>query len=88
VDDAPSTCTTHKVIQGFHDVLVKHQHTFAKSSTDLGFCIILEQDIDTGDAAPICVEDRANIKVITYIFKILCKHTVMTQTRYGKRHRQ
>jgi len=32
---------------------MRHQHTFATSSTDLGFCDILEHDIDTGDSLPI-----------------------------------
>ena len=37
----------------FKDLLLEHQHTFAKDSTDIGFCPLLQHDIDTGDAAPI-----------------------------------
>jgi len=33
--------------------LVDHQHTFAISSADIGFCSILQHDIDTEDAQPI-----------------------------------
>jgi len=41
------------IIPDIHDLLMRHQHTFATSSTDLGFCDILEHDIDTGDSHPI-----------------------------------
>ena len=34
-------------------LLHDHQDTFASSSTDLGFCPLVEHDIDTGDARPI-----------------------------------
>jgi len=34
-------------------LLIQHQNTFAKSSTDIGFCHLLEHDIDTADAASI-----------------------------------
>jgi len=37
----------------FKYLLLEHQHTFAKDSTDIGFCPLLQHDIDTGDAAPI-----------------------------------
>jgi len=37
----------------FKDLLIQHQDTFAKSSTDIGFCNLLQHDIDTADAAPI-----------------------------------
>ena len=37
----------------FRDLLVTHQHVFATSSTDIGFCDLLQHDIDTGDSAPI-----------------------------------
>ena len=33
--------------------LQEHQNTFAKSSDDLGFCSLVEQDINAGDAKPI-----------------------------------
>jgi len=41
------------IIPDIHDLLMRHQHTFATSSTDLGFCDILQHDIDTGDSHPI-----------------------------------
>jgi len=34
-------------------MLIDHQHTFAISSADIGYCSILQHDIDTGDAHPI-----------------------------------
>ena len=34
-------------------MLIDHQHTFATSSADIGFCSILQHDIDTGDDHPI-----------------------------------
>jgi len=37
----------------FRDLLVAHQDVFAKSPNDIGFCNLLEHDIDTADAAPI-----------------------------------
>ena len=33
--------------------MIDHQHTFATSSADTGFCSILQHDIDTRDAQPI-----------------------------------
>jgi len=36
----------------FRDLLVAHQDVFARSPTDIGFCDLLQHDIDTGDAAP------------------------------------
>jgi len=38
---------------GLKQLLIDHQHTFATSSADIGFCSILQHDIDTGDAHPI-----------------------------------
>jgi len=38
---------------GLKQLLIDHQHTFAISSADIGFCSILQHDIDTGDAHPI-----------------------------------
>ena len=38
---------------GLKQVLIDHQHTFATSSADIGFCSILQHDIDTGYAHPI-----------------------------------
>jgi len=37
----------------FKDLLIAHKDVFAKSPTDIGFCDVLEHDIDTGDATPI-----------------------------------
>jgi len=37
----------------FKDLLITHKDVFAKSPTDIGFCNLLEHDIDTADAAPI-----------------------------------
>ena len=37
----------------FKEVLRKHEHTFAVDSTDIGYCPILQHDIDTGDSPPI-----------------------------------
>jgi len=37
----------------FKDLLITHQDAFAKSPTGIGFCNLLEHDIDTADAAPI-----------------------------------
>ena len=53
VEEAPSTCCTHDLLHGLRDFLHVHQHTFATSSTDLGYCIILQHDIDTGNSPPI-----------------------------------
>ena len=41
------------VFQEFKQFLQEHQNTFAKSSDDLGFCSLVEHDIDTGDTKPI-----------------------------------
>jgi len=35
------------------DLLIQHEQTFAKDSTDFGYCPIVEHDIDTGEARPI-----------------------------------
>ena len=37
----------------FKDLLIAHKDVFAKSPTDIGFCDLLEHDIDTADAAAI-----------------------------------
>jgi len=42
-----------KVCERLKDLLVEHTSTFAKDSADLGFCSILQHDIDTGDARPV-----------------------------------
>ena len=38
---------------GLKQLLIDHRHTFATSSADIGFCSILQHDIDTGDTQPI-----------------------------------
>jgi len=40
-------------VSDFKQLLLDHEATFAKSSDDLGFCPLLQNDIDTGDAKPI-----------------------------------
>ena len=44
-----SSDTTRDLRALLHD----HAQTFAKNSADLGYCNILQHDIDTGDAYPI-----------------------------------
>ena len=44
---------TSDVVQGLKELLHDHEGTFAASSTDLGFCSIIEHDIDTGDSRPL-----------------------------------
>ena len=41
------------VASNFKDLLITHKDVFAKSPTDIGFCNLLEHDIDIADAAPI-----------------------------------
>ena len=43
----------HDTVEGFIVLLSDHRDTFASSSLDLGFCRLVEHDIDTGDARPI-----------------------------------
>ena len=38
---------------GLKQLLFDHRETFATSSADLGFCPLVQHDIDTGDARPI-----------------------------------
>ena len=40
-------------VQGLKLLLYDHRDTFASSSSDLGYCPLVEHDIDTGDARPI-----------------------------------
>ena len=42
-----------KASDGLKQLLLDYQDTFASSSSDLGFCDILQHDIDTGNARPI-----------------------------------
>ena len=48
-----NTRLTPDVDQQFQEILAKHATTFAVNSTDLGYCSLLEHDIDTGDSPPI-----------------------------------
>jgi len=43
----------HDTVEGLKTLLHDHCETFASSSSDLGFCSLVEHDIDTGDARPI-----------------------------------
>jgi len=43
----------HETIKGLKQLLHDHRETFASSSVDLGFCPLVEHDIDTGDTRPI-----------------------------------
>jgi len=47
------TRLTADVDRQFRDVLRRRATTFATDSTDIGFCPVLQHDIDTGDAPPI-----------------------------------
>ena len=40
-------------VQGLKSLLYNHRDTFASSSSDLGYCPLVEHDIDTGDSRPI-----------------------------------
>jgi len=42
-----------ETVHGLRVLLHDHQDTFASSSTDLGFCPLVEHDIDTAEARPI-----------------------------------
>ena len=48
----------HDTIEGLKQLLHDHRETFASSSADLGFCPLVEHDIDTGDARPIKQSSR------------------------------
>jgi len=43
----------YDTVEGLKKLLYDHRETFALSSSDLGFCRLVEHDIDTGDARPI-----------------------------------
>ena len=43
----------YETIKGLKQLLHDHRETFASSSVDLGFCPLVEHDIDTGDTRPI-----------------------------------
>jgi len=43
---------TADVDKQFRNVLRRRANTFAKDSTDLGFCPVLQHDVDTGDLPP------------------------------------
>ena len=44
---------SHSITTGLKDLFTEHTDTFATGPTDIGFCDILEHDIDTGDNHPI-----------------------------------
>jgi len=44
---------SHDTIKELKTLLYDHRDTFASSSADLGFCAIIQHDINTGDARPI-----------------------------------
>jgi len=46
------TRLTDDVDRQFRDVFRRRATTFAKDSTDLGFCSVLQHDVDTGDSPP------------------------------------
>jgi len=50
---AAQTRLTADVDKQFWNVLRRRATTFAKDSTDLGFCPVLQHDVDTGDSPPI-----------------------------------
>ena len=43
----------HDTIKGLKQLLYDHRETFASSSADLGFCPLVEHDIDTGTPGPL-----------------------------------
>jgi len=47
------TRLTSEVDKQFRDVLRRRATIFAKDSTDLGFCTVLQHDVDTGNSPPI-----------------------------------
>ena len=47
-------------VQGLKSLLCDHRDTFASSSADLGFCPLVEHDIDTGDSRPIRQSPRGS----------------------------
>ena len=53
LDTIRENTLTRDVTKDLKELLYDHQDTFAKDSSDLGFCDILQHDIDTGDAPPI-----------------------------------
>ena len=44
---------SHDTVKELKILLHDHRDTFASSSADLGFCDIIQHDINTGDARPI-----------------------------------
>jgi len=42
-----------ETVQGLKSLLYDHRDTFASSSSDLGYCFLVEHDIDTEDSRPI-----------------------------------
>ena len=50
---AEQTHLSSEVEKELKEILVEYGDVFATSNTDLGYCDVLQHDIDTGDAAPI-----------------------------------
>ena len=48
-----NTHLTSDVDRQFKEILSKHENTFARDSTDLGYCPLLQHDSDTGTSPPI-----------------------------------
>ena len=44
---------SYDTVRGLKTLLHDHRDTFASSSADLGFCDLIQHDVDTGDARPI-----------------------------------
>ena len=53
-----NTRLSSTVDKQFRELLRNHESTFAKDSTDLGFCDAIYHDIDTGDSPPIKQQPR------------------------------
>jgi len=49
----PEANLSPALASNFRDLLVAHKDVFARSPTDIGFCDLLQHDVDTADAAPI-----------------------------------
>ena len=48
-----NTKLSYEVDKQFRELLATHSDSFAKSNYDLGYCTVLEHDIDTSDSPPI-----------------------------------
>jgi len=59
-----------ETVQGLKVLFRDHQDTFASLSTDLGFCPLVEHDIDTGDARPIKQSPRRPLERLKMKFSM------------------